>query len=202
MSESLLPPNATPQEKALELAASARLDALPVGTHLWSADNCPAAFLPWLAFALSVDEWKSDWTGAEKRAAIRASFEIHQTKGTLGAVSRALAAHGFTAEFSEWFQYGGAPFTFRIGVDLGGRPAPVWPGNEIRDLVEGAKNARSFLSKITVTNSAGGPLYMAAFPEFLATYEVLPNPPVYPEQSAAFYMGASVNFLFDYTVNP
>jgi len=57
-SANLLPPNATQAERALSQAIVAR--PLPVDiTALWDADRCPAALLPWLAWALSVVEWKA-----------------------------------------------------------------------------------------------------------------------------------------------
>ncbi|HHA2458269.1 TPA: phage tail protein I, partial [Stenotrophomonas maltophilia] len=66
----LLPTNATHAERALARAIVAR--PLPVDiTALWDADRCPTALLPWLAWALSVDEWKAYWPEAVKRARVR-----------------------------------------------------------------------------------------------------------------------------------
>ncbi|TKA96910.1 phage tail protein I, partial [Cereibacter changlensis] len=54
---SILPPNATKAERAFEAALAALCDLpVPVG-QLWSPETCPAALLPWLAWALSVDDW-------------------------------------------------------------------------------------------------------------------------------------------------
>lgn len=94
---SLLPPNSTPLERALE-GASQRLDAVPVPIDtLWSAGRCPAPLLPWLAWSLSVDTWEADWPETVKRAVIAASFRVHQRKGTVASVREALAAAGFGA---------------------------------------------------------------------------------------------------------
>lgn len=91
----LLPPSSTPLERALDQAAAARLAALPsVIASLWNADTCPAALLPYLAWAMSVDEWNDGWGVDKKRAVIKESRTIHQHKGTLSAVKRALAAIG------------------------------------------------------------------------------------------------------------
>lgn len=87
---SLLPRNATPFERSAE-AAFARIAAVPVpADQMWNPDTCPAAFLPWLAWALSVDEWQPDWTEETKRSVIRASVEIHRLKGTKAGMRRAL----------------------------------------------------------------------------------------------------------------
>lgn len=89
---SLLPHNATATERAIE-AASDRPIAVPVG-DLWNPDTCPSALLPWLAWALSVDEWDPDWSDEAKRATIAASLEIHRRKGTVWAMRRALDVAG------------------------------------------------------------------------------------------------------------
>ena len=48
---SLLPRNATGAERAIE-GATARVGAVPTPFRdLWNPDTCPAALLPWLAWA-------------------------------------------------------------------------------------------------------------------------------------------------------
>lgn len=61
---------------------------------LWNPDTCPVSVLPWLAWALSVDEWDHTWSVERKREVIKASRLIHQHKGTTSAIRRALAAIG------------------------------------------------------------------------------------------------------------
>lgn len=117
---SLLPRNATQLESAIE-QVSARIDDVPVlVSTLWNADRCDERYLGWLAWALSVDIWDSDWDEAVKRAVIRQSIHIHNHKGTVGAVRRALAAIGVDIELSEWFDVAAdddaAPYTFRLDV--------------------------------------------------------------------------------------
>lgn len=92
---SLLPPNSTAAEQAIE-QAKARAFALPVSVdQLWSAATCPAALLPWLAWALSVDSWDGQWSEERQRAVIAASIGVHRRKGTVGAVKAALLAAGY-----------------------------------------------------------------------------------------------------------
>jgi phage tail P2-like protein len=91
----LLPPSSTPLERALDQTAAVRLSALPsVVASLWNADTCPAPLLPYLAWAMSVDEWNDGWGVDKKRAVIKESRYIHQHKGTLSAIKRALTAIG------------------------------------------------------------------------------------------------------------
>lgn len=90
-----LPAEAGRAEKAL---AQGVIDAFGFdipNAHIWNPGTCPVAFLPWLAWALSVDEWSDTWTEATKRAVIAASVEVHRRKGTIGSIRRALAAAGY-----------------------------------------------------------------------------------------------------------
>lgn len=92
--ETILPSNATHLEKTLEVAFAPDIDVTPVG-HLISPDDCPAHLLGWLAWALSVDSWNPNWTDLEKRRVCKNSLWVHQRKGTLGSIKRALAAAGY-----------------------------------------------------------------------------------------------------------
>ena len=58
---SILPPNSTAPERAIESASSFVRDLVVPIRHLWNPETCPAAFLPWLAWSWSVDSWNPDW---------------------------------------------------------------------------------------------------------------------------------------------
>lgn len=91
----LLPPSSTAFERAADQAAAARLAALPALVNgLWNAATCPAALLPYLAWALSVDEWNEGWGEDKKRAVIAEARHVHQHKGTVSAIRRALQSMG------------------------------------------------------------------------------------------------------------
>lgn len=95
MSETLLPPNATKAERALE-GATSRISDVPLRIReSWDPDTCPVALLPWLAWAFSVDEWDPDWPEDVKRAVIRTSYDQHRKKGTVASVRRSLRTIGY-----------------------------------------------------------------------------------------------------------
>jgi len=100
----ILPPSATPAERALEAAIVAgKPDLSPIG-QLMSAQTCPAELLGWMAWAFSIETWGADWSEEAKRQAIASSIEVHRRKGTIGSVRRALAAAGYgDAEIIERF---------------------------------------------------------------------------------------------------
>jgi len=89
---SLLPPNATPLEK--RIAGSGFAAPAQIVPTLWDADTCPAALLPWLAWAESVDDWNAEWSEERQRAVIKASRAVHRLKGTPAAIKQALSARG------------------------------------------------------------------------------------------------------------
>lgn len=93
--ETLLPPNASRSERAIEQVTGG-VAAVPVPIReTWHPDLCPAGLLPWLAWALGIDEWDSNWSEAAKRAAIRESVAIHRRKGTVAAIRRTLVNAGY-----------------------------------------------------------------------------------------------------------
>jgi phage tail P2-like protein len=97
----LLPPNASPLERKVA-AALAAAENLPLPMRsLWDTDTCPLGLLPYLAWALSVDEWDEAWSEAQKRTTVKESLLIHRRKGTLWSVKRVLALQGFVATVQE-----------------------------------------------------------------------------------------------------
>jgi len=104
INQSLLPPNASMLEANLENASN-RLSQIPVEIgKQWDPDTCPENLLPWLAWALSVDEWDEQWSEHSKRVMLKQSVSIHKHKGTVGSVKRALKALNIEFEFLEWFE--------------------------------------------------------------------------------------------------
>lgn len=84
----VLPNNATTYERAMA-AQVERLLALDVPiADLWNPQKCPVDLLPYLAWALSVDIWKTDWPEFKKRAVIAEAVKLHRLKGTETALRR------------------------------------------------------------------------------------------------------------------
>lgn len=161
----LLPPNATPAERALS-EATARLGAVPVEIRdVWSPDRCPEALLPWLADAFSVDQWDQNWTEAQKRAFIKASVSVHRRKGTISAIAEALAALSYSARIQEWFaqEIPGDPFTFRVLIELEQEGISLSSFAALFELIERTKNVRSHISSIELSIRSRAPLYAAGF---------------------------------------
>lgn len=155
MPDDLLPPNATTQERAVSLALD-RLPEVPI-RQLWSPQTCPAAQLPWLAWALSVDEWDSTWPEETKRQVIASSIDQHRKKGTVGALRRALQRLGYEVEIDERT---GVAYTFRLRFKV--REGEATAGAVLDQAVTKAtaialrqKNARSELLDIALLGEGG-----------------------------------------------
>lgn len=116
--ESLLPSNASQLDRQTE-QVMAQIDDIPISLRdVWNPDTCPPDFLPFIAWALSVDHWNDQWSEAIKRRVIKASIAWHKIKGTEGAVRQALASLGATVEMTEWWQLDppGPVHTFTLKV--------------------------------------------------------------------------------------
>ncbi|MBH1636410.1 phage tail protein I [Stenotrophomonas sp. GD03819] len=148
----LLPPNATRAERALARAAVTR--PLPVDiTALWDADRCPAALLPWLAWALSVDEWKAYWPETVKRARVRAAIAIQRRKGTWGSVRDVVAAFGGSILIREWWemQPRGAPHTFEAVMTIANQGGETATAKFVDDVIGEISRTKPVRSHFTFT---------------------------------------------------
>lgn len=164
MSKDLLPSNATPLERNLSLMTDRIFDVPVIVKQVWNANEAPVDVLPWLAWALSVDEWDTTWTEEQKRNVIRQAPTIQKIKGTLGAVEFQLASVGIDVQIQEWFNQipAGEPGTYILHVNVAQYPLNQATLQKIIRLIESSKNIRSHMAiaKINVQTEAHG--YAAA----------------------------------------
>lgn len=159
----LLPLNATDQERALSEAIGR--DVPVVVRETWNPDTCPAALLPWLAWAFNVDTWDATWTEAQKRGVIKNSVAVHKQKGTIGALRTALDGLGYDINVTEWFQKtpAGDPYTFSIGLDVEQTGIPSGAAfDKIVEVAKSVKNLRSYLDGVEIRGKSNGGQYYAA----------------------------------------
>lgn len=130
----LLPPNTPALVHAFDGISAERIDAIPLPLRdLWNPWVCPIELLPWLAWALSVDEWEENWPEQVKRQVVAKSIQVHLHKGTYGAVEDAIAVLGIRVDLSEWFdqsppgQRGTMQLTAWVNQNLTGEDAVMTP---------------------------------------------------------------------------
>ena len=146
----LLPPNQTRLEARLAHAA-AMAHTPEVLAQLWDAQRCPVELLPWLAWALSVDEWDGDWTEAQQRAAVRESISLHRKKGTPWAVKRAIANAGIDRVSLVEHPAGAHWAEFDLDISIADRPITDAMLDKLVRLVNAYKPARSHLRRIAMS---------------------------------------------------
>lgn len=145
----LLPYNATDAERALANTIARISDVPVVVREVWNPDTCPSNVLPWLAWAFSVDDWDSNWTDEQKRNVIKQSVYSQRIKGTIGAVTRQLAALGYEIKILEWFQQEpeGTPYTFQVYITANQYPLTQNDYRKILQVIDTNKNLRSHLDE-------------------------------------------------------
>lgn len=170
----LLPPNATPLERALATAC-----AMPHSPEeirkLWNHRTCPLSLLPWLAWAWSVDEWDPAWTEAQQRAMVGASIQLHKKKGTVWAVREALLRSGLEGvhviekpvDAAHWSH-------FDVNVAVVDRPLTQAAIQRAHALIEENKAQRSVLRTLRTSMQSRGAMYYAMHMLSGATTTVYP----------------------------
>lgn len=173
---SILPPNATAVERAIDRASAAALASLPVHLIRWvkDPDSCPLALLPWLAWEYQVDTWNIDWSEQKKRDAIKRAHYIHRHRGTVAAVRHALVDSPFGTDIVEWFNQNpkGDPYTFRLNVYQNDLPVTEYDQQDLKLAVLRARNLRSWFS-VHVFGRLQGTSYAAGY--MYATEKITPR---------------------------
>lgn len=77
-------------------------------------DRLPESLLDLLAYDFKIDWWRPDASIEEKRTVLQNSWYVHRHIGTPSAIERAIVDYFGGGKVSEWPEYGGDPFHFRI----------------------------------------------------------------------------------------
>lgn len=162
MTSSLLPPGSSALERRLAQACSGISDLNVPLRDLWNPWKCPAKFLPYLAWAFSVDRWEENWTETAKRQAVSDAFWIHQRKGTVAAVKRVIEGLGYSMTLEEWWEVADPAGTFRLEIDLNeiGITEPMI--YELERIIGDAKPVSRHISQLTLSASTYGPANIGA----------------------------------------
>lgn len=172
----ILPDNllADKQVAAAAQALDAELQAVTAATiealHLPRLDELPETVIDLLAWQWHVDFYEPGMDIKAKRAMVRQSIDWHRRKGTPSAVEEVAAAVFGKAKISEWFEYGGEPYKFRIDLDAQGVSDEKI--KSIIRLIESAKNTRSALDGIHITQKLEARQKYGAAPQIHRRYGI------------------------------
>lgn len=169
--------------------------------HLPRLDELPEAVIDLLAWQWHVDFYEPDADIRVKRQLVRESIAWHRIKGTKSAVEGMIRTIFQGGVVTEWFDYGGEPYHFR--VDLLSAPK-MTPENTERLLyvVNASKNVRSVLDELTYRRDMQDSIHYGAAPSIHMTYEVRPMEITDARTNAQRYLGGALSTHSVYDVYP
>lgn len=195
MSNSLLPPGSSALERRLAQACSG-ISGLNVPLRdLWNPDTCPVNFLPYLAWAFSVDRWDESWAESVKRKVAKDAFYIHQHKGTISAIRRVVEPLGYLIRVIEWWKTNDAPGTFRLDVGVLDTGITEEMYHELERVIADAKPCSRHLIGLSITLDANGTVPVAVASYSGDELTVYPYTPELISVGGPVYSGAAVHLI-------
>ncbi|HIC9066614.1 phage tail protein I [Klebsiella oxytoca] len=159
MMNSLLPPGSSALERRLAQACSGISDLNVPLRDLWNPWKCPVKFLPYLAWAFSVDRWEETWTEVEKRQEISDAFWIHQRKGTISAIRFVIEKMGYSISIDEWWQVADPAGTFRLEVDINDIGLTPSMLSDLNRLIDETKPVSRHLAQMNIAAKVNGDIH-------------------------------------------
>lgn len=155
--DKLLPPPPLASDERFSILANiaaerfAQLDLTALMVYL--VDLVDASALPALAEQFHVqglEGWLFTTDEREKRELIKQAIELHKYKGTIWAVRRVLEILSLPGTISEWFEYGGRAYFFKVNITLEEKGLNEDEFNALITLIHEYKNVRSKLESIVI----------------------------------------------------
>ncbi|WKK06661.1 phage tail protein I [Klebsiella michiganensis] len=162
MMNSLLPPGSSALERRLAQACSGISDLNVPLRELWNPWKCPAGFLPYLAWAFSVDSWDERWSEQEKRTVISESFWLHQRKGTIAAIRRVVEKMGYSFSIAEWWKVADPAGTFRLEVDVNDIGITSRILDELTRLINDAIPVSRHMAQFNISTKVHGDIHVGS----------------------------------------
>lgn len=96
-----------------------------------------------LAWQFSIDNWKENLEREVKIKLIKEAYWAHSKKGTKKIIEENLKKLNYPIQLSEWFEFDGKPFTFKI-TTTEANTSIYWLEN-LLEIINKYKNCRSIL---------------------------------------------------------
>jgi phage tail P2-like protein len=134
-----------------------------------SIETMPDKILDVMAVELRTQYYKDTLPIETKRALVRNTLVWHMTAGTPAAVEELVAAVFGNGEVTEWFEFDGEPYWFRIKTDtIVTEEMTVF----FSDMIRKVKNTRSHLDAVEIPREVSQTLFI--FPGVYLVYEPQP----------------------------
>ncbi len=99
---------------------------------------------------------------ADRRSLIKGAFDAHRHKGTRYAIRRAIDSLGLHSTIQEWFEYGGAPYHFKVVLDVYSSEVSAENLSLLDAYIQEYKNVRSVLDPIEINLAVASPVPVIA----------------------------------------
>ncbi|MDS7844022.1 phage tail protein I [Klebsiella michiganensis] len=149
------------EQRAAEACAVISDLSVPL-RDLWNPWKCPVKFLPYLAWAFSVDRWEESWSEVEKRQEISDAFWIHQRKGTISAIRFVIEKMGYSISIDEWWQVADPAGTFRLEVDINDIGLTPSMLSDLNRLIDETKPVSRHMAQMNIAVKVRGDIHTGA----------------------------------------
>lgn len=123
-------------------------------------DKLPEDILDLLAVELRAQYYDEDMDISIKREIVKKTMLWYHRAGTPSAVEELISAVFGEGEISEWFEYGGEPYHFKIKTDA------VLSASDMEyfeKIIRNIKNVRSHLEEVQLSREHEGPAYAGCY---------------------------------------
>ncbi|MCZ0877282.1 phage tail protein I [Raoultella ornithinolytica] len=162
MSNSLMAPGSSVLEQRAAAACAVISDLSVPLRDLWDPWKCPVKFLPYLAWAFSVDSWDEKWSEAEKRSVIGEAFWLHQRKGTIAAIRHVVEKMGYSLSITEWWAVADPAGTFRLETDVNDIGITSRMLDELTRLINETKPVSRHMAQFNISAKVTGTIFIGA----------------------------------------
>ena len=163
-------------------------------------DELSSELVDALAIHFHVDFYDTSLSLGKRRALVKNSIRWHMKKGTKSAVEELVQTVFESGIVSEWFEYGGDPYRFKVTtVDTMPSDEEI---NRLIQAINSVKNIRSHLDEIGFIRYLNADFCFGGVPNLHKRITVSPAEPTDQTWSKQTYVGGAMSQHFRYDVSP
>ncbi len=157
-------------------------------------DEAGDALLDSLAWQFHVDIYDTAYTLEQKRLLVKEAVKDHFYKGTPYAVKTALSIIS-DAELEEWFDYGAAPYHFRVHLKRMPKNADEY--NKVDSICKTTKNVRSWCDGVQCDIGVNWKIRIGGVKQIRRAITVFPKGTDEEPMGATWYTGIATRYVDD-----
>ena len=154
-------------------------------------DEADNALLDSLAWQFHVDIYDTAYTLDQKRLLVKEAVKDHFYKGTPYALKTALSIIS-DAELEEWFDYGAAPYHFRVHLKRMPKNADEY--NKVDSICQTTKNVRSWCDGVQCDIDVNWPIYVGGAKQIKKSITIYPMGTDEEPMGATWYTGIAAKY--------